>query len=218
MFGKASLALTVSLFLAVSVCGEVFQIPKDWTGKDKTSDNNPVKVADKPMWRFDRLWPDDPYDAEAYQPMVWSNGQWVGKDHNFGGQPAASYSRSTLTFAARSGWGGGGDGDGYKLPALAFIPPKAGKYKVQGTVAAEFWSGGGTVKLVLLTRDVKKKDVTEVKALSFSNDPEGNKPQDLADIEVTLAEGQELIITAVMANQNTGVTYTVTKFRIVSAE
>ncbi len=218
MFRKGLFALGALLLMSAGVWAEVYQIPKDWVGKDKTSDNNPVLVDGKAMWRFDRLWPDDAYDSEAYVPMVWAGGSWVGKDHNFAGQPAASYSKSTLTLNCRSQWGGGGDGDGNKLPALAFIAPKAGKYKLEGKVMAEIWEGGGVVKLLILTRDVKKKDIAEVKVLEFSKDKEAPKPQSLAETEVTLAEGQELILTASATNANTGYTFTVAQFKIATAE
>ena len=119
--------------------------PTTWT----PSEGNPVKVDGKPRWRADRVWPDDPMRADAYQPLPWRDGFWKATEHEHGGQPHIVAREGHVVISGRSA---APNRPGNKIPALVYIVPRTGWYGVGGTAKARIFDGGGSVKLLLLRR------------------------------------------------------------------
>ncbi len=213
-FGISSL---IALFFVAVLGAAEFSVPRDWRGKETgTTKNNPVEVDDKPMWRFDQIWPADPFNAEAYKLMKWDGGQWKG-EHEFGGQPSISIEGSKVILSARGGWSGGEREAGGKCPALVFIAPAEGKYTAQGTVTADIWHGEANVELLIIKKDAKTGKLRDMK--SFELTKKDQKAGDLAQIKpMKLNAGDELIFVAHVPSMHTAATFNLKGLTILEGE
>lgn len=140
--------------------GPTYQPPEEWRGKNfGSAEGNPYRVNGQPLWRLDRIWPDDPMKPENYQPMVWVRfgrtierwGVPVGQPGEQGGQPCGFViaPMGTVCIEPRTPWPGN---SGYKLGALVFIAPQDGKYRLESTVVVNIWEAGGPALVVRLLR------------------------------------------------------------------
>ncbi len=164
-----------------------------WDGTAKgTPDGNPIAAAGKPVWRLERLFPEDAITAANYSPMVWGNGAWVAPDHSQGGHPSATISDGKINFGALGPWGGN-EFNYPKIPALAFIAPESGVYKITGTASAKPWDGTAkTYPLSLRKKDTQR--AAEVKVITL---PRDGTPVPF-EAEVELSAGHELLFVPMM--------------------
>ncbi len=163
----------------------VYRLPMTWRGEETgETAGNPYELEGTPLWRLDRIWPDDPMKYGHYRRMPWGKDQWAATKHAHGGQPKASVRRGEANLSARAAWSGQA---GEKLPALVFVAPKTGEYAVSGELTARVWYGSGKVTMLVLLRD--DAVVAELKRYTL----ESNKPVDLAGLAVQLEQGQELV-------------------------
>ena len=164
------------------------RLPETWGGVSAGSaDGNPYLVDGLPRWRVDRVWPDDPLQVANYHPLLWSdNQQWLDPEHSHGGQPVATTGDAAVSLGARTAWPGQ---PGAKLPALVFVPPAAGVYRVSGKAEVRIWYGEPPVTLRALRLDRTTGEAAELASWTAAA-----KDASLA-IElpaVDLAMGQEL--------------------------
>ncbi len=218
--GNYRTLLTMALLIAA--CGFPFNasaqaadgsysLPRDWHGSVKgETDGNPILAEGSPRWAFYQLEGKDPSSAEAVKPMVWGGGNWVGP-REFGGQPAVSVRRKTVTLASRGSWGSPGNQKGVKTAALAFIAPEPGTYTLEGKAQAEVWQGKAGVELVLY-RHVPDESLTYVDSLDLEK---GAEPVEIAGWSVTLKKGEQLVIAAIVARNHTAANVRVRGFQIV---
>jgi hypothetical protein len=173
--------------------------PSDWKGKDKgKATNNPVVVNEKPMWRFEQVWPDKITDAASYQRMNWGGSKWIGQTE-FGGQPSLAINRSTVLMEVRGAWGGDGNATGKKIAALTFIPPAPGTYTINAKASADVWQGSAAAQLVLLKRPASDGALEMIETYELKK---GAEPVELADVEIELGQGESLVFAAVMNNRH----------------
>ena len=170
-----------------------FRLPPTWDGAEKGSAaGNPIAANGQPVWRLDRLFPADANIAANYSPLVWGNGLWIAPDHSQGGHPSARVADGKINFGTLGPWGGGGN-DYPKIPALAFIAPKTGVYKIAGTANSKPWDGGAkTVPLSL-----RKKDTQRAAEITVIQLPRDGTPVPFT-AEVELTAGHELLFVPLM--------------------
>ena len=170
-----------------------YRLPSVWEGKEKGSAaGNPIAASGQPIWRLDRLFPEDAIMAANYSPLVWGNGAWIAPDHAQGGHPSATVADGKINFGALGPWGGN-EFNYPKIPALAFIAPKSGIYKVTGTASSKPWEGGAkTVPLSLRKRDTQR--AAEISVVQLPRD--GTPVPFTAEVELTA--GHELLFVPMM--------------------
>ena len=170
-----------------------YRLPAAWEGREKGSAaGNPVAANGRPVWRLDRLFPADADLAANYSPLVWGNGVWIAPDHSQGGHPSARVADGKINFGTLGQWGGGGN-DYPKIPALAFIAPQTGVYKITGTAHSKPWEGGAkTVPLSL-----RKKDTQRAAEITTVQLPRDGTPVPFT-AEVELTAGHELLFVPLM--------------------
>lgn len=146
--------------------GKVYQLPEGWRGKEEgSSENNPLIVDGKPLWRLDRIWAIDgnwkdvEKRVENYIPMIWGirmagEGWYAPEEQSHGGQPSASVKGGNIVLTSRTAWPGKA---GNKFSALIFIVPKKGKYSIEGMVNTKIFDGGTKIGLKLLKKEPSKK-------------------------------------------------------------
>jgi len=173
--------------------GPTYQPPEEWRGKELgKTDGNPYLVDGKPIWRFDRIWPDDPMKPENYQPMVWTAfagklerwGVPMGQPGEQGGQPCGFViaPMRIVCLEPRTPWPGN---PGYKLGALVFIAPKAGKYRIEAIVTVRVWEGGGP-KLVVRLLKIDKAAMAGLKARYSLDDFTAQRGRDVVEFLVRI--------------------------------
>ena len=174
---------------AAEISKPTIKLPAAWAGVNPgSSEGNPATANGKPVWRFDQLFPEDPIMAENYKPMVWGNQVWTAQDHTHGGHPSASIKDGNVNIAAMGPWNGD-DLNFAKIPALAFIAPSNGTYKISGSARSNPWEGDA--KKIPLT--FRKKDTQRAAELLKIDLPRDGKEVPF-DLEVQLSAGQELLI------------------------
>ena len=172
-----------------------YRLPEGWVGATEgATDGNPYVVGGKPLWRADRVWPDDHTKASHYVPMTWAKNSWFGEAHNFAGHPALAVGGGgTAKFRLCGPWAGGHNG--FKIPVLTFIAPAAGQYKISGLASGYVWEGAETVKLRVLKLDRARDAVHEVWFKEIQVDTKKEKRNVVVaidDVTTYLAAGEEL--------------------------
>jgi hypothetical protein len=82
--------------------GATYKLPASWEGVKKGSaEGNPISAQDRPIWRIDQLWPDNPIMADGYTPLPWSGTEWKAAQHEQGGQPTARVVNGTFRASVR---------------------------------------------------------------------------------------------------------------------
>lgn len=89
----------------------------------------PASWPESSQWRLDRLWPDDPWNPQAYIPMVWSEDRWVGKSQMFEGLPHARVEEQSLLLASGASRFGA---EYHKAPVLVCKVQQPGVYGLSG--------------------------------------------------------------------------------------
>ncbi len=180
------LAITVG---AASTSQPTIKLPAAWEGVNLgSSEGNPVTEKDKPVWRFDHLFPEDPSMAENYKPMVWGNQVWTAPDHTHAGHPSASIKDGNVNIAAMGPWNGD-DVNFAKIPVLAFVAPADGTYQITGNARSKPWEGGAE-KIPLTFRKKDTQRAAELLKIELPRD--GTEVP--FDLEVQLSGGQEFLI------------------------
>jgi hypothetical protein len=166
-----------------------YKLPAAWEGMRKGSANgNPISANGQPVWRLDRLFPENPIMAANYSPMIWQGTKWAAPDHTHAGHPSVEVENGNLRMAGMGPWNGG-DLNFAKIPVLVFIAPASGTYKVTGTASAKPWEGGAkTFPLSFRKRDTQR--AAEVSAVQLPRD--GTTVP--FSVEVELTAGHELLI------------------------
>jgi len=184
---------SVSLGDAKAAAGAGYRLPAAWEGATKGSANgNPIAAGGQPIWRLDRLYPEDAIMTANYSPLVWGGTVWIAPDHSQGGHPSAKVENGTVSFGALGPWGGN-EFNFPKIPALAFIAPESGIYKVTGTAKSKPWDGGAkTIPLSLRKKDTQR--AAEVKTIQLPRD--GTAVPFEAEVELTT--GHELLFVPMM--------------------
>ncbi len=170
-----------------------YRLPAAWEGKEKGSAaGNPIAANGQPIWRLDRLFPEDAIMTANYSPLVWGSGQWTAPDHSQGGHPSARVEDGNVNFGALGPWGGN-EFNYPKIPVLVFIAPKSGVYKITGTAKSKPWDGAAkTFPLSLRKKDTQR--AAEIIAVQLPRD--GATVPFTATIELTA--GHELLFVPMM--------------------
>jgi hypothetical protein len=173
-----------------------YRLPDRWDGTRKgTSQGNPALSDGHPMWRIDRLYPNDRIIPANYTPMVWGNQVWTAPDHTHGGHPSASVQNGSIRFGTMGPWDG--ELSFKKQGALSFIVPEGGTYRVQATAQSRPWGGSkGVAKLYVMKRDEQR--VGLVKTFDL---PPTNHPVQVA-LEVDAGPGHEIVFLVEMPAHN----------------
>ncbi len=173
---------------------KIYRIPDIWEGEQKnTAKGNPVHNDGRPVWRIDRLYPNDRIMPNHYTPMVWGNQCWIAPDHTHGGHPSATVKDGIIRFGAMGPWNGN-DTNFKKQGALVFIVPDTGLYHLQATASSQPWGGSQGIANVF----VMKRDEQRVGVIKQYDLPPDNSPVAI-DIEIDAATGHELILLVEMA-------------------
>ena len=170
-----------------------WKLPPVWEGTQTGSAaGNPISANGQPVWRLDRLFPEDAIMTANYSPLVWGNGQWIAPDHSQGGHPSARIADGKLNFGALGPWGGN-EFNFPKIPVLVFIAPKSGLYKITGTAKSKPWDGlAKTFPLSL-----RKKDTQRAAEIATMQLPRDGTPVPFT-AEVELTAGHELLFVPMM--------------------
>ena len=162
------------------------------TRQQGSAAGNPIAANGQPVWRLDRLFPEDAIMTANYSPLVWGSGQWTAPDHAQGGHPSARVEDGNVNFGALGPWGGN-EFNYPKIPVLVFIAPKSGVYKITGTAKSKPWDGTAkTFPLSLRKKDTQR--AAEIIAVQLPRD--GTTVPFTATIELTA--GHELLFVPMM--------------------
>ena len=166
-----------------------WNLPAAWEGTAKgKSTGNPIAAADRPVWRLDRLFPEDALMAANYSPMIWDGTKWAAPDRTHAGHPSATVENGNINLAAMGPWNGG-DLNFAKVPALAFIAPAGGLYQIRGTARAKPWEGGAETYPL----SFRKKDTQRTAELRSLQLPRDGRPVPFT-VAAELAAGHELLV------------------------
>ena len=113
-------------------------------------------------------------------------------DHTHAGHPSVEIENGTIRMAAMGPWNGG-DLNFAKVPALAFIAPASGTYKITGTASAKPWDGGAKI----FPLSFRKKDTQRAAEVSAIQLPRDGTAQPFS-VEVELSAGHELLLVPMM--------------------
>lgn len=164
-----------------------WNLPSTWQGTQKgTANGNPIAAAGQPVWRLDRLFPEDAIMSVNYSPMTWQGTKWAAPDKTHAGHPSAEVENGTLRFAAMGPWNG--ELNFAKMPALVFIAPTSGTYKITGTASAKPWDGGAKT----FPLSFRKKDTQRAAEISAIMLPRDGTPVAI-NFEAELTAGHELL-------------------------
>jgi len=187
----------------------VYRLPAVWEGEEKkTSRGNPALNGDKPIWRVDQLYPNDPIMPANYIPMVWGNQRWEAPGHGQGGHPSATFKDGRVQFGTLGPWNGA-DTNFKKQTALAFIVPASGVYRLQATAKSSPWGGTKADAFVyVMKRDEQR--VGEIKKYALKADG----PAVTIDVEVDASVGHELLFLTEIPNYNSSTTITLSDLSV----
>ncbi|NJK90536.1 MAG: hypothetical protein HC904_01115 [Blastochloris sp.] len=176
---------------------KIYRLPDVWDGVEKkSSKGNPVLNGDQPIWRVDRLYPNDPIMPANYSPMVWGNQRWEAPDYSQGGHPSVTLKDGLVSMGTLGPWNGK-DTNFKKQPALVFIVPESGVYQIQFTAHSDPWGGTkADAFLYLMKRDEQR--VGELKKITLKADQTPIK----FELELDAASGHEIVILSEMPNHN----------------
>lgn len=168
-------------------------LPAVWEGAQKGSAaGNPIAANGQPIWRLDRLYPEEAIISANYTPMIWGNQQWAAPDRAQGGHPSAKVSDGNVSFGAMGPWGGK-EFNFPKTPVLVFIAPESGTYRISGTATAKPWDGGAKV----FPLSLRKKDTQRAAEVAKFPLPRDASAVPIA-AEVELTAGHELLFVPMM--------------------
>ncbi len=189
--------LTVSSGAAVT-----YRLPRAWDGAKKGSaEGNPVAVAEKPLWRLDQVWPDDPTIASHFTPLIWNGVEWNAEKNGAGGQPQVKVEDGAFKASVRGSWTGN---EGQRVAGLVFIAPGNGIYHVTGQAFSKSWEGGAKVyRLGVFKKDTQR--ATQEKVLELPRD--GLRV--MFDFKVELSAGHELALLPLMPDWHNATTTTI---------
>jgi len=185
----------------------VFRLPAAWEGSKKGSaDGNPIGAAGRPVWRIDRVYPDQYIMAENYAPVPWDGTAWHPEDHQQGGQPGVRVENGAAHISVSGPWQ---NLEFQKIAGLVFIVPKDGVYRVRGTANSKPWTGGArTFRLAVL-----KKDTQRAAAVKMFDLPRAGQAVEM-DFNVELTAGHELVFLPLMPDWNNATTTTLENLSI----
>lgn len=191
----------------VSGGGETFKLPLTWEGQEKgSSAGNPMGAANKPVWRLDQVWPDDPVMVSNYVPLRWAGTRWEPAANGAGGQPAVTVEGGDIEFSVRGSWSGN---EGQRIAGLVFIAPESGIYHLTGKAATKPWTGGAEkFKLGIFKKDTQRSARQAVIELPKSGEPVA------VDLKVDLAAGHELVLLPLMPDWHNATNTKVSELRI----
>lgn len=188
-----------------------YKLPRTWEGNQRGSaQGNPIQVENKPIWRLDQIWPDDPTIARHYTPLWWTGTEWAPEKNGFGGQPMAKVADGKFSIAARGSWTGQ---EGQRIAGLIFIAPQSGTYRVIGKAFSKPWEGGAqTFKL-----GVFKKDTQRATPEKTFNLPRNGEIVPL-DFTIELTAGHELAFVPLMPDWHNATNTTIEELSIQKME
>lgn len=189
---------------------EVYRPPAEWSGKAyRSAESNPwLSDRGQPLWRVDYVDPGQPLVSDNYHPMVWNGVSWGTRTYAFGGMPTARMDERAVALTAKGPWQ---MGDGQMLPALAFIAPRMGQYRMQGRLDIRFWAGEGPVAFDILKRDPASRRIKAIKTLNGLRD---GSHSDLGPLTVVLDGEQELLMVPTVPSLNTAATYWIKDLKV----
>lgn len=187
--------------------GPVYRLPATWEGTTKGSpQGNPIAAGGKPLWRIDRIYPDQYNLVENYSPAPWDGTAWHPSDRQQGGQPSVQVENGTARLSVSGPWQ---DFEHQKIAALVFITPADGTYRVRCTATSKPWTGGSAAFLLLaLKKDTQR--AAEVERFSLPRDGK----EVAIDFRVELTAGHELVLLPVMPDWNNATTTTLEQLTI----
>ncbi|MEO5917809.1 MAG: hypothetical protein ABIS50_26490 [Luteolibacter sp.] len=188
--GDASLMeFAISLGDAKATVG--YRLPLSWEGTEKGSAaGNPAGASNKPVWRLDQVWPDDPNKVANYIPLRWAGTRWEPTENGAGGQPGVTVESGEIEFSVRGSWA---DSQGQRIAGLAFIAPESGTWHITGSASSKPWEGGAEkFKLGIFKKDTQRSAEQAIIEL-----PRSGEIVKL-DLKVDLTAGHELVILPLM--------------------
>jgi hypothetical protein len=184
--------LAISLTQAPATATAGYKLPAAWDGTEKgQATGNPIAAGGQPIWRLDRLFPEDAIMTANYAPMVWQGTRWAAPDHTHAGHPSASVESGRITLAAMGPWSG--ELNFPKIPVLSFLAPQNGTYQITGTARARPWEGGAKTYMLSL----RKKDTQRAAEFASIALPRDGTPVPFT-AEVDLSSGHELLFVPLM--------------------
>ncbi len=179
----------------------VFKLPAAWEGTKKGStEGNPVSAGGRPIWRIDRVHPDNHLMAENYSPVPWDGTAWHPTDRQQGGQPSVRVENGKAVLSVAGPWQ---NHEFQKIAGVVFIPPKAGVYRVSASADSRPWIGGAkSFTLAVLKKDTQRAAVEK----TFSLPCDGSAVKIELDVELTAAH--ELVFLPLMPDWNNGTNIT----------
>lgn len=195
--------LALPLLVLTSGLAEDYVPPAPWP----ESAGNPYEEQGKPLWMVASLWPDDPEDSSAYQPMVWKSDYWSpsSSEQIQSNWPRIDGKESGLLLVTAGPWE---SHEFRKIPALVFVAPKSASYSLRGQVRVKLFQGENDVTLLVVKRANGAITVFEEIAVS------GHGPIDLPTAPIELAEGEEVGIVPIQTKSNTAADVRLVDFRI----
>ncbi len=198
-------------FVSTREGAATYRLPAAWAGAKKgTAEGNPILSDGKPVWRLDRVYPDDPLMSANYEPLPWDGTRWIPASHQHGGNPKAKIESGNLSLGAMGKWK---NLEYQKIAGIVFIAPESGMYRVKGRASGKPWTGGAKT----YTLSVRKKDTQRAPEIRQITVPRDNTPVPF-DFTLELSQEHELVIIPLMPHWHNGCNFrieglTVTKVR-----
>ena len=194
-----------------AVGGPIYRLPASWEGVKKGStDGNPIAADGKPIWRIDRVYPDQYILAENYSSAPWDGTSWHPTDHEQGGQPSVRVENGTAKISVGGPWQ---NNEFQKIAGLVFITPQDGIYWVRATANSKPWTGGAkSFRLAVLKKDTQR--AAEVKRFDLPRDGQSVK----IDFQVELTAGHELVFLPLMPDWNNATTTTIENLTVTAGQ
>ncbi len=144
------------------------------------------------QWRWDRLWPDDPWNPNAYIPMVFKDGRWEGSDRMFEGLPHGIVDEKSIILGAGASRFGA---EYHRAPVLAFRITESGIYGLTGLAMGV--ERTGPMELIIARRTADKVEPIVRRGI------QPGITIKLDGIAVEMVAGDELVIIAWVRLANT---------------
>ncbi len=178
--------------------------PTPWSGQQ----GNPAYVNEQPRWRFDRLWPAEPTNPDAYRPLKWDarHRDWRDAEHSHGGMPRASVTAEGQVHLAA---GGAWPNHRFKrMAALTYTAPTDGVFGIGGAARPRVFAGLPPLQLMLVHRSGGAAKVVKEWSLNQQEEAE------LGGVAVNLKKGDELSLVAAVFQNNAGIDLFLTDYRV----
>lgn len=186
----------------ISLGGLTYRLPGSWEGVTKGSaERNPMTFGGKPLWRIDRVYPDQIILSGSYAPATWDGTAWHPLDHEQGGQPSVRVESGTATLSVSGPWQ---NFEFQKIAGIVFVAPESGVYRIKASASSKPWSGGmKTFPLKLLKKDTQR--AAEIGSVDLPRDASWVP----LDLEAELTAGHELVILPLVPEWNNATTITI---------